>query len=179
MHRARFGAMFGRFQPFHLTHLQYALTARERCDHLLVGLTQVFGEDNQAFPGAPHRGARESNPLTFFDRTRLVTAALTEQGGPSWFTCVPFPIERPEMVARCVPSDVLCFSTDDDEWTTEKARRLREEGFQVEFLDVPEPFERRSGTQIREMIRNGGPWQSYVPASTIPILDELRSVRFK
>lgn len=178
MSKVRFAAIFGRFQPFHLTHLQYALTARTRCEHLLIGLTQVFGEDSQAFPGAAHRSTRESNPLTFLDRTRLVTAALTEQGGHSWFTCIPFPIERPELVVRCVPSDVLCFSTDDDEWTTEKARRLREEGFQVEFLDVPEPLEKRSGTQIREMIRNDGPWRSYVPEATIPILEELRDIRF-
>ena len=37
--RHRYGMVHGRFQPFHVGHLEYALTALHRCEHLIVGIT--------------------------------------------------------------------------------------------------------------------------------------------
>ena len=35
----KLGAVCGRFQIFHLDHLRYVLAAKERCEHLIVGIT--------------------------------------------------------------------------------------------------------------------------------------------
>ncbi len=34
-----YGVVHGRFQPFHLDHLKYALAGLTHCDYLFVGIT--------------------------------------------------------------------------------------------------------------------------------------------
>ncbi|MBP3706729.1 MAG: adenylyltransferase/cytidyltransferase family protein [Clostridia bacterium] len=35
----KIGVVCGRFQIFHNEHLQYVMAAKEKCEHLIVGIT--------------------------------------------------------------------------------------------------------------------------------------------
>ncbi|HEV8713189.1 MAG TPA: adenylyltransferase/cytidyltransferase family protein [Candidatus Binatia bacterium] len=55
----------GRFQPFHCGHLQYALAALARCDHLIVGITNPDPSLIVAEASDPERHHPAANIFTF------------------------------------------------------------------------------------------------------------------
>ncbi len=104
-------SIHGRFQPFHLGHLEYALEAFQRYEYVHVGITQFHQRRlvQVAPASAAHRAIPESNPLTYFERSLLIRAALTAEGiPPERYSIVPFPIEDPaelpEFVGTSVPA---------------------------------------------------------------------------
>ena len=74
------GVAHGRFQLFHLDHLKYVLAAKERCRHLVVGITNPDPTLTKFDPADPHRSAEVDNPLTFYERYRMLREALVEAG---------------------------------------------------------------------------------------------------
>jgi len=180
MARIDSGSVHGRFQPFHNGHLDYVLQAAALADHLFVGLTQLFrplgSEDAQG------RDSADANPLTFHERSMVVTAALEENGIPLHrFTIVPFPIENPARLTEFIPVTVPCFTTLVTEWNDEKVHRLREVGYQVRTLQVSALDNNRvtSGTEIRRLLRNkDSQWARYVPSSVAEIIGTYYRDRF-
>src|SRR5438093_9435425 len=85
----------GRFQPLHNEHLEYLVKAKECCDFLWIGITlpDIHVHSN---PLGRERERPISNPLTYFERTKIIRSALLEAGiALDSFECVPFPIEMP------------------------------------------------------------------------------------
>src|SRR4051794_21753162 len=100
--------MHGRFQPFHLGHLSYAVEAAADCDLLVVGLTALARKrDTAAAQVAPHRVDDASNPLDFAERAYVVRAALVaEERVACPVVTVPFPIDDdPQLLPGIVPVD--------------------------------------------------------------------------
>lgn len=172
MAKLKVGSVHGRFQPFHNGHLDYVLQAFDRAEHVYVGLTQIFRplSDN----AASRRDTWTSNPLGYFDRMKLIVAALNEFGISSHrFTVIPFPIEMPEKLHDFCPLDIPCFTTIVDEWNKEKIQRLERVGYKIELLNVSPVDNNRvtSGSEIRKMIRcDDATWKRYVPPSVVESL---------
>jgi len=176
------GSVHGRFQPFHNGHLDYVLEAFGRAEFLWVGLTQLF----QPRPATSEEASRElpaSNPLTFWERSDLVQAALVAAGiGSDRFRVTPFPIETPERLHEFVPSGCMCFTTKVNEWNDEKVRRLNRHGFPTTILglSVPDNMRVTSGTEIRRLIRASDPsWARFVPAAVAEAIDNGLRPRFE
>lgn len=126
----------------------------------------------------------ESNPLTFFERSRLIEAALIGEGFElSSFRIIPFPIEDVYRLRLFLPLDVPCCTTIHSEWNEHKIVTLREAGYQVEVLASDETnVVRASGSDIRKMIRSGDEkWRQYVPtgAATLIETDLMKSLSGK
>lgn len=168
-------SVHGRFQPFHLEHLDYVAAATARADFVHVGITQFETAHLQHVAGAgAHRDDLASNPLTYFERAEVISLALTGQGyDENQFRIGPFPIENPDQLPDFLPISVPILTTRVDEWNDRKVSLLRQLGYSVHTL-----FERNpkgvAGSEIRQMMVNGDDsWRSMVPSSTVAYLDSL------
>ena len=162
----KLGAVCGRFQIFHNDHLHYVLAAKARCERLIVGITSPDKSVNPLEAVDPHRALDEANPCTYYERMKMVEAALLEAGmDRAEFDIVPFPIGRPELMRFYIPVGTHLFVTILDEWGHCKTDRLRDYGYDVEVL-----WERHdkaiSSSMIRGQIIRDGEWRRYVPGAT-------------
>ena len=160
------GAVCGRFQIFHNDHLQYVLAAKARCERLIVGITSPDKSVNPLEAVDPHRALDEANPCTYYERMKMVEAALLEAGlDRADFDIVPFPIGKPELMRFYIPVGTHLFVTILDEWGHCKTDRLKDYGYDVEVL-----WERHdkaiSSSMIRGLITENGEWRRYVPGAT-------------
>lgn len=160
------GAVCGRFQIFHNDHLHYALAAKARCRRLIVGITSPDKSVNPLEAVDPHRALDEANPCTYYERLKMVEAALLEAGlDRADFDIVPFPIGKPELMRFYIPVGTHLFVTILDEWGRCKTDRLKEYGYDVEVL-----WERHdkaiSSSMIRSCITEDSDWAQFVPGAT-------------
>jgi nicotinamide-nucleotide adenylyltransferase len=171
--RARYGMIHGRFQPFHCGHLQYALAALARCDHLIVGITNPDPSLIVAEAADPERHRPAANPFTFFERQRMIRAALAEAGAAAArLSLVPFPIHHPERWQFYCPRETTQFVRIFSAWGEEKADRLRAMGWRVEVLDAG-AAKRVSGSEVRRRLREGSGWEGLVPSAVANVLREI------
>ena len=166
------GAVCGRFQIFHNDHLRYALAAKAKCRRLIVGITSPDKSVNPVEAVDPHRALDEANPCTYYERMKMVEAALLEAGIPRTdFDIVPFPIGKPELMRFYIPVGTHLFVTILDEWGRCKTDRLKDYGYDVEVL-----WERRdkaiSSSMIRRLITEDGDWAQFVPGATYRFIRE-------
>jgi len=167
------GCAHGRFQVFHLDHLRYISESYRRCDHLLIGITGVAPLSPTTSASDSHRSTAENNPFSYYERTRIIRAALSgEAFDLSRVTFTPFPIEVPEELQQFVPNEVHCFTTIREEWNREKVELLRHLGYTVTILytDLNKTI---SGSIIRRLIRGGdSSWKQYVPTGVASYLED-------
>jgi nicotinamide mononucleotide adenylyltransferase len=115
----------GRFQPFHLDHLKYALESKRRCDFLLVGVTNPDPSLTKPDAADPARSLPKSNPFTYYERMIIARESLLEAGIPREpFDIVPFPINRRGLWDYYVPSAAVVYMTISDEWGRKKRKEL-------------------------------------------------------
>ena len=159
------GVIHGRFQVPHNDHLRYLLAGRERCEHLIVGITNPDPGLTRPEAADPNRSAASANPLTYYERLVMLRAALIEAGAPlADFTIVPFPISFPDLYRHYVPMDAVFFLTIYDAWGRQKREYFASLGLSVEVLwDVPPEEKGLSGTDVRRAMAAGGPWEALVP----------------
>ena len=171
--RARYGMVHGRFQPFHTGHLHYTLEALKRSEHLIIGLTNPDPSETQSEAADTQRHTPEANPFTFFERQRMIRAALVEVAvEPSRVSIVPFPIHAPERWAYYCPKETVQFIRVFSEWGQEKVARLQAAGWQVEVLD-PGATKRESGSAVRRGLIQGQGWEHLVPRSVGAVLKQI------
>jgi nicotinamide mononucleotide adenylyltransferase len=169
------GVIHGRFQVFHNDHLKYVLAGAARCDHLYVGITNPDPGFVTDEPTNPERSRPQNNPLTYFERFRMVTSALTAEGlGPADFSVVPLPINRPEFFRYYVPLDAVFFLTIYDGWGERKLALFQELGLTTEVMwRRPAVDKGITGTQVRGLIASGGDWESLVPPAVAQIVQDI------
>jgi nicotinamide-nucleotide adenylyltransferase len=176
MTRGRRGMIHGRFQPFHLGHLEYLRGAAERSDVVFVGITNPDPTRIRPEPSDPARHLPESNPWTYAERLLMVKAAAADLGlRADRVHVIPFPVNEPELWAVYVPDGVTQYLRLFSEWGRTKLERLREAGYEVVVLD--EGAEKEiSGAEVRAALREGGDWESFVPPGVARVIRELERV---
>jgi nicotinamide-nucleotide adenylyltransferase len=166
-------SIHGRFQPFHIEHLQYALGAKEECVFLWVGITKFDVAPDDERPLASHRERPENNPFTYFERITMIAEALVDAGvSRNSFGFIPFPIETPRRLPEFMPTSIPCFTTICEPWNHEKIKVLRACGYDVRVL-----WERQktiSSSTIRDDIAIGGrDWKKMVPPAVALRIERL------
>ncbi len=171
-----YGVICGRFQIFHNDHLEYALAAKAKCEHLVVGITNPDPSHFTKDPADPARHLEMENPLSYFERQQLIHRALGDEGiGVDECSTVPFPIDRPELISAYAPSRALFFLTIYDRWGQEKRKRLEALGFATEVLwERPEVEKKLHGKQLRRLIAAGEPWREFVPEGVATLVEAWR-----
>lgn len=165
------GMVHGRFQPFHLGHLEYLVAAAARSRALAVGITEPEGFPSRPERSDPLRHLPESNPFTYAQRRRMVEAAAAEAGvGP--VDVFPFPVTEPELWDGLVPAGAVQFVRVLSPWGDAKRARFERRGHRVVVLDAP-GGKRVSGAQVRAAMRCGGEWRALVPTAVAAVIDSL------
>lgn len=172
----RLACVTGRFQPVHEQHLQlFELAARE-ADHLIVAVTNPDSGARHEEPTSVHRHRPDANPFTYFERARLLYAALADAGLADRTTVVPFDLTRPACWPEYVPLHARHLVRVYGSWEREKANRLAGAGYPVTVLDG-DPATKISATDIRARLHADRGWADLVPSAVVPVLAELRSAR--
>lgn len=161
----------GRFQPVHAQHVELFEIALREADHLVVAVTNPDAGARHAEPESAHRHLDRANPFTYYQRSRMLAAALDGHGLAGRATIVPFDLTRPRHWPEYVPVHARQFVRAFGGWEREKARRLAAAGYPVTVLDG-DPAARLSASDIRAGLRDGGrSWTAAVPAPVRPLLD--------
>ncbi|MFC3864068.1 adenylyltransferase/cytidyltransferase family protein [Alcaligenes aquatilis] len=160
----------GRFQPFHLGHVDYLKAALSQWESLVIGIAAPTPVP-VSFPGVEHRNLASANPLTYLERTVLIRACCRQLGiANERIEFSPFPIDEPTALQHYVGKSLTCATTRLYAWNDEKIRRLENEGYPVVVLEGCEkmPFD---GSKIRRLLADGDPsWKSMVLPAAADLL---------
>lgn len=163
------GVIFGRYQIFHLKHMEGVLAAKMRCNKLYIGITHPDIVAYASMSSLDVNGVtKRDNPLTYFERMEMIQGALRDFGVKrKEFEIIPFPISQPDLIPQYAPKDATYFMSLCTPWDEEKYRILQNLGLKTEVLWRRERDEKGiNGTMVREMIRHNDPeWKQQVPRS--------------
>ena len=166
------GVIHGRFQILHNDHLVYLMAGKERCRHLVVGVTNPDPSLTAEDPADPGRSLPSANPLTYLERHIMIREVLMEAGvALNEFTIVPFPINYPHLYVHYVPLDAVFFLTIYDGWGRRKRARFQEMGLSIEVLWERDRDEKGiEAGFVRDLMARGAPWEHMVPPATARLM---------
>lgn len=151
--------LIGRFQPFHIGHLEVIKTISRQCVRLIVGI------------GSAQLSHTFENPFTAGERHLMINRALHDEGLDNYFLVPMVDINRYAVWVAHVQSLVPPFQ---DVYTNNPlTRRLFEEaGYNVRSAPL---FNREvySGTEIRKRIISGKEWEHLVPKGVAETIIEV------
>jgi len=146
------GLLIGRFQPFHLGHLEAFQFALSKVDKLWVGL------------GSSNKPPQKNNPFSAEERKEMILTSIDdsmkEKISIYFIPDLENHIKWIEKIDTIVPNFDIVFSNDE---LTKHLYSTRS----VQVISVP--FLKRdtlSGTKIRDLIINDQKWNDLVPNGT-------------
>ena len=153
------GLLIGRFQPFHLGHLDAVLFGLARVDNLLIGI------------GSSNKHNEKKNPFSATERREMILLSL-EPSVISRIKIFNIPdIDNHEKwtfeIDQIVPKYDIVFTNDE---FTKTLFEKREMNVVPVVLKDREKF---SGTNVRELIAGDKNWQDLVPHGTKKVLDMI------
>ncbi|MDL5158298.1 adenylyltransferase/cytidyltransferase family protein [Actinomycetospora termitidis] len=163
-------AVTGRFQPVHDQHLELFALALEAHDELVVAVTNPDSGARRPERTSDHRHTDAANPFTYYERVRLLRAALAGAGLAERAVVVPFDLTRPHLWPEYVPSHAVQYVRAYSAWERDKAAQLGSV-YPVQVLDG-DPTTKLDATDIRARFDDGS-WVDLVPPSTVPVLRSL------
>lgn len=169
---AALACVTGRFQPVHAQHLELFEIALRGADRLVVAITNPDPGALREEATSAHRHRPSANPFSYYERVRMLDAALADRGLVERTTMVPFDLTRPEHWPGYVPLHARHLVRAYSDWERRKAGLLAAAGYAVQVIEG-DPVGRLSGTVIRARIEQGSDWEELVPAAVVPVLKTL------
>lgn len=171
-----YGAIHGRFQPFHLGHMTYLRYALAHADRVAVGITNPWPHLTQVVEGTDmQRHLPTHNPFTLFERVEMISGAVAHLGDATArrVLIVPFDVNAdPHLYDRFIPLRFTQFVAAHEAWDVEKIRRFRQAGYRVH--NVPVEDDRITATAVRSaMTVRGSGWQQMVPPGIAEVVDRI------
>ncbi len=155
------GLMMGRFQPFHLGHLELVKQILSECDEVIIALT------------GSQFNYIQKDPFTAGERIEMIHHSLKDEG-IDLSRCYIIGIENQFNVATwasylksSLPEFHKVYSGNDY-----VEMLLKDSGYEV----VPPNFydrEKYNATKIRKMIANGEEWEQFVPKKVAEIVKKI------
>ena len=165
----------GRFQPFHLEHLQYFLKAFEKYDYLYIGITKpnINNLSKTDFFDKFYRDDPNNNIFTYEERCKIIENSLVESGiNRERFCFIPFDIDQVQTIK--LPKDIICVSNIVEVWNEHKLEKLKKAGYQIDILYKDLLINKMSSTDIRELIKHkDDSWKKLVPNVAITIIEDI------
>ena len=152
------GLLIGRFQPFHLGHLEALQFALSKVDKLYVGL------------GSSNKPVEKNNPFTAEQRKEMILSSIDdsmkEKISIYFIPDVDNHIRWIEKIDTIVPKFDIIFSNDD--LTKHLYSKRNIQVLSIPFLNR----ESLSGTNIRDLIVRDQKWDNLVPTGTRNFLEK-------
>ena len=153
------GLLIGRFQPFHLGHLEALQFALSKVDKLWLGL------------GSSNKPIEKNNPFSAEERKKMILSSI-DDSMKNKITIYFIPdvdnhVKWIEKIDTIVPKFDIVFSNDPltDHLYSKRTVRV-----------ISIPFLKRdqlSGTRIRDLIKSDQKWDDLVPSGTNHLLENL------
>lgn len=152
------GLLIGRFQPFHLGHLEALHFALSKVDKLWIGL------------GSSNKPPQKNNPFSAEERKQMILSSV-DDSIKNKIEIYPIPDfenhqKWVENIDTIVPDFDVVFTNDE---MTKYLYSKRD------IAVIPIPFLKRdilSGTNIRDLIISDQTWEEFVPKGTRNFLNE-------
>jgi nicotinamide-nucleotide adenylyltransferase len=155
------GLLIGRFQPFHLGHLEALHFALSKVDKLWVGL------------GSSNKPPQKNNPFSAEERKKMIFSSIDDsiRNKIEIYYIPDFEDHKKwvEHIDSIVPKFDIVFTNDDMTKYLYSKRNT---------TVMAIPFTKRdvlSGTNIRDLILSDQPWEEYVPDGTRKFLNETNA----
>ena len=153
------GLLIGRFQPFHLGHLEALQFALSKVDKLWLGL------------GSSNKPMEKTNPFSVEERKQMIMSSI-DDSIKNKISIFPIPdldnhVKWIENIDTIVPDYQIVFSNDP---MTEHLYSKRD----VNVMTIP--FFKRdqlSGTRLRDLIKSDQKWDDLVPEGTKLLLQKF------
>ena len=155
------GLLIGRFQPFHLGHLDAVMFGLSKVENLWIGI------------GSSNKHNESRNPFSVDERREMIISSIE----PSIINNIKI-FDIPDVgdhkkwtfhVDNVVPKYDLVFTNDEFTQTLFEKR-----GIKVIPVLLKER-EKFSGTNIRQLIADDKNWQDFVPRGTQKVLDKINA----
>ncbi|MET0118869.1 MAG: helix-turn-helix domain-containing protein [Sedimenticola sp.] len=162
----------GKFQPFHLEHLEYVLAAFQEGDHVLIGITNPDPGYVRDEVADPKRSLSTSNPFSYYERYRMVVESLSDQGiQRDRYDVLPFPLNVPGSWFAYVPRKTVVLVTlyNDDPWLEERRKKLEQGGLRTKVL-WGKDAKGITGTEVRAALTHQSNWMKLVPTGTSRVI---------
>jgi nicotinamide-nucleotide adenylyltransferase len=158
------GLMMGRFQPFHLGHLDLVKQILSECDEVVIAIT------------SSQFNYLEKDPFTASERIEMIYQALKEDG-VDLSRCFIIPIENQFNIATWTSYLKSTLPQFDKVYSGNEyvSMLLADTGIQVikpKFLER----ERYNATRIRNLMIEDQNWQSFVPPIVANVIKKINGV---
>jgi len=169
-----FGVIHGRFQVLHNDHLKYLMSAKERCCHLVVGVTNPDPVLTKFDKADSRRSTATANPLTYFERCTMIQNVFDEEGvNHRNYSIVPFPINFPELYEYYLPLNATFFLTIYDKWGKQKLEMFTRMGLITEILwEKPLAQKGINASEVRRLMAKNQTWEHLVPKAVERLMKE-------
>ena len=156
------GLLIGRFQPFHLGHLDAVLFGLSRAENLFIGI------------GSSNKSNERRNPFSAEERTEMIISSI-ESSMIDRLKIFDIPdVDNHEKwtfeIDQIVPKYDVVFTNDEFTKTLFEKRNI--DVIPVVLKDR----EKFSGTNVRQLITDGKNWQDLVPRGTRKVLDKINAI---
>ncbi|MCA9827662.1 MAG: nicotinamide-nucleotide adenylyltransferase [Nitrosopumilus sp.] len=146
------GLLIGRFQPFHLGHLEALRFALSKVDKLWVGL------------GSSNKPVEKNNPFTAEERKEMILSSIDDSMKKDisiyFIPDVDNHVKWIEKIDAIVPKFDIIFSNDD--LTKHLYSKRATQVVSIPFFNR----DKLSGTNIRDLIISDQKWDDLVPEGT-------------
>jgi len=155
------GLLIGRFQPFHLGHLDAVLFGLSRAENLFICI------------GSSNKSNERKNPFSAEERREMITLSIE----PSITDRIKI-FDIPDVgdhekwtfeIDKIVPKYDVVFTNDEFTKTLFEKREISV------ISVVLKDREKFSGTNIRELIADDKNWQDLVPRGTRNVLEKINA----
>ena len=153
------GLLIGRFQPFHLGHLEALQFALSKVDKLWLGL------------GSSNKPIEKNNPFSADERKKMILSSIDDAMKSKiviyFIPDVDNHVKWIEQIDTIVPNFDIVFSN--DPLTNHLYSKRTVQVVSIPFLKR----DQLSGTRIRDLIKSDQKWDTLVPSGTEFILKNL------
>lgn len=170
-----YGIAHGRFQPFHLEHLNYVHSIVARCQVCVVAITNPIPNERVFEETSSHRHLPEANPYTYFERAEMIRRSLLGISVcRSQFTIVPLHLSDPPKWEHFLPpkEQSMFFVRVFSDWERKKMQLFRDNGYSVKQVDAGYS-KSITATDVRRAIRSGDNWAHLVPNGTRETIESI------
>jgi nicotinamide mononucleotide adenylyltransferase len=167
----RVACFTGRFQPFHIQHLEVLIALSHKFERIIIGITNPDLDNLQAHNASQHRHTDEANPFSFDARRKIIQESLAglknSEVSNVEIEIVPFDLTSPQTWA--VPAETEFALRIFSPWEASKLNLFSENGYKT--LELMAPEKKISASDIRNSLSvNDDYWKSVVIPEAIPMI---------